>query len=176
DILKRIDPGLSYFNDPQFSPDGQQIVFRGATEKFKKDAGYLDELYLMNADGSGLKQITHYPKNDTTAEWWDYHAGPPRWSAALNLISFGSVQQGKTRLYTIKADGSEFKPLTLGDHLAMWHEWSADATWLTFNGTVVENSKKNYDIYLMNRASKEIKRLTTDTLYEQAPVFLTIKE
>ncbi len=78
-LLDKINPGLAYFNDPVFSPDGKQIVFRGASKPFKKDTGYIDELYIMNADGSELRQLTQYPADDTTAAWYAYHAGPPRW-------------------------------------------------------------------------------------------------
>src|SRR5438270_9578470 len=42
---------------PAFSPDGRQIVFSYGTGVFGVNS--LAELYLINADGSGLKQLTH---------------------------------------------------------------------------------------------------------------------
>lgn len=173
-ILKKLKPALAYLNDPHFSPDGSQIVFRGADKPFKKDVGYVDELYLMNADGSELKQLTHYPVTDTTAKWYNYHAGPPRWHPTENFISYNSKQGGKSSLFAIAPDGSGKRELFPQDSLHQgWHEWSPDGKWLAIE--VFDSNGKQYHLQLVNWETKEAKIITgTDYRFQQAPVFVKV--
>lgn len=172
-VLDTLYHGLAYANDPCFSPDGKQVVFRGANAKFKQDQDYRDELYIINADGTGRRQLTHYPANDTTAEWWAYHAGPPQWEPLSNRISYCSKRKGNLSILSIKPDGTDEKQLTPDGFDEDWHAWSPDGKWLVYGGTpvVTGDERPVYDIYLMDMRTKQAKQLTTDTLTEQAPVF-----
>ncbi len=164
--------GLAYANDPCFSPDGEQVVFRGSGKKFKEGIGFLDELYVINTDGSDLHQLTHYPAADTSAEWWQYHAGPPFWDANTNRISFMSMRKGNYSIFSINPDGSDERQLT-GDSLSEgWHAWSPDGEWLVFNAS--DRAETWFDIALISKEGGEAMRLTTDTLFEQAPVFVEV--
>ncbi|MCW8980883.1 MAG: hypothetical protein OQJ83_05800 [Altibacter sp.] len=171
-VLDTIMPDLPYFSDANFSPDGTQIVFRGALQPFKKDSGYLDELYIMNADGSGMRQLTHYPKGDTTALWHNYHAGPPMWHPSENFITYQSKQDGKSSLYAVTPDGTKQWKLTQNDSLQQgWHRWSPDGKWLAIEVFDLEN--KQFHIELMNWETKASKILTDTTYrFQQAPVFI----
>ncbi|MCF7561229.1 DUF5050 domain-containing protein [Sabulilitoribacter multivorans] len=177
-ILNKIKPDLKYLSDPTYSPDGTQIVFRGAHKPFKKDQGYIDELYLINADGSHLKQLTHYPKADTTANWYSYHAGPPKWHPTEKFISYGSFQNGKYSLYAITTDGKKQWKLLLETKTSssIWHDWSPDGKWLVYGFS--NDDKPPYHIELMNWETKETKVLTEDSEYQyhQAPVFVKVYE
>ncbi|HMQ76654.1 MAG TPA: hypothetical protein PKE21_11810 [Flavobacteriales bacterium] len=172
-ILDTLYHGLAYANDPCFSPDGQQIVFRGAEEKVKH--GYPAELHIINTDGSGLRQLTHYPANDTTAEWWAYHAGPPNWLKS-GRITYCSKRNGNLSIFSIKADGTGEQQLTADGFDEDWHSWSPDEQWLVYSGTplVSEEERPVYDIFLMDMRTKKVKPLATDTLSEQAPVFVRV--
>lgn len=172
EIVKSIFPNLPYIADPFFSPEGNQIVFRGGSVKTENGLKYIDELYLMNLDGSEPKQLTFYPVNDTTAEWYAYKAGPPIWEPNRNIITYPSKQNGNYSLYSIKPDGTELTQITPDSTDETYHSWSPGGNWLVFDGIQEEN---NYDIFLMNFESKEIKRLTTDEKYEQGPVFVEWK-
>ena len=173
-IKSRIAPPLAYFNDPAFSPDGNKIVFRGATEAFKKDSGYLDELYMMNADGSNLEKLSNYPAADTTAPWYSYHAGPPRWHPTGDFISFQSFRDGKYSLYGISPDGSKEWVLFESDSLHQgWHDWSDNGKWLAIGVSGLDEEK--YHIQLINWETKEASILTDTTYsYQQAPVFVKL--
>lgn len=170
-LLDSIAPPFAYINDPVFSPDGQQIVFRAAKDRPSKDRTDLDELYRINADGSGLQQLTNYPKADTTANWHDYHAGPPRWNTAQNIITYQSKLQGKYRLYAINPDGSGFRKLMNNNGLNEgWHHWSPDGNWLAIE--MFDDEQTVFDIYLLNWQSQEMTRLTDSDTFAQAPVFV----
>lgn len=172
-ILDTLYHGLAYANDACFSPDGKQVVFRGAHAKYKPDAGYRDELYIINADGSGLRQLTHYPEGDTTAEWWAYHAGPPNWLES-GRISYCSKRNGNLSIFSIRPDGTDEQQLTSDGSEEDWHHWSPDERWLVYGGNALVdgNERPQYDIHLMDMRTGNVTALATDTLTEQAPVFV----
>lgn len=171
DILHRVPPGKVYFNDPCFSPDGQQIVFRGADYAFKKDNGYIDELYIMQSDGSNIRQLTHYPADDTTAKWHNYHAGPPRWHPTENFISYQSKQGGKSSLFGVNPDGKKQWKLTDLTDNEGWHAWSKDGKLCAIE--TYDLQQKQFHITLLDWENK-VHETITDTLYrfQQAPVFV----
>jgi Tol biopolymer transport system component len=43
------------------APDGKKIVFDSSP--------YLDDIYVMNADGSGVTKLTHNPAYDIYPDW-----------------------------------------------------------------------------------------------------------
>ncbi|MES2650279.1 MAG: hypothetical protein V4663_00995 [Bacteroidota bacterium] len=48
------------YGDPCFSPDGKQIAY--SYQKNKRDRATHEELFIMNADGTGAKQLTQFPE------------------------------------------------------------------------------------------------------------------
>jgi TolB protein len=173
EILHKVYTGLTYFNDPTFSPDGKQIAFRGANKKFKKENGFIDEVYIMNEDGSNLRQLTHYPASDTSAKWYNYHAGPPMWNITENFISYQSFQNGKYSLYAVTPDGNKQWKLTENTNSEGWHCWSSDGKWLAIE--LFDKEQTQFHISLMNWETKELKVLTDTTYkYQQSPNFVEV--
>jgi TolB protein len=170
-LIQRVDPGLAYLSDPYFSPDGNQIVFRGSDKKFKKEEGFIDELYILNLANSELRQLTHYPTQDTTAEWYAYHAGPPVWLPD-GRITYASKQEGVYSIFSTDSTGKEPVRLTPLDKNAVYHKWSPDGKLLVYEGSDVETGA--YEIYLMNMETKEEKQLTRDTVSQFHPVFVEV--
>ncbi|MBK8965434.1 MAG: PD40 domain-containing protein [Lewinellaceae bacterium] len=155
--------------DPLFSPDGQQLVF--AYKKNRRDRNAIEELYSMHVDGSGMRQLTHFPAADTTAPWHSYHAGPPRWNQRENFISYQSFQNGKYSLYAVAPDGSRQWKLTENTFDEGWHDWSPDGRWLFVE--TFDTDQTQFAIHRINWNSRELLRLTDTTYkYQQAPVVL----
>ncbi|WP_370087278.1 TolB family protein [Ekhidna sp.] len=176
ELIQKVYTGLPYYSDPFFSPDGSEVVFRGSKKRFKANIGYQDELYIVGADGGNLRQLTYYPEGDTTADWYSYHAGPPYWEPNRNIITYHSKQQGGSYLFQINPDGTGLKKLTPDSILVGWHSWSSDGQLITFDSNSGgKDDKMNFDIFTMNYETGAITQVTTDTLFEQAPVFVEVK-
>lgn len=172
-VTSKIRPDLEYMNDPLFSPDGKQIVFRGGNKSTKFERGFDDELYIMNDDGSNLKKITHFPENDTLKKWYNYSAGPPRWNSKENFITYQSVQNGKYSLFAVTPDGSKQWKLNNNDFFEGWHDWSPDGKYLAIE--IFDKDQTQFHIALMDWQTKETKILTDTTYkFQQAPVFVKI--
>ena len=170
-VLHRITTGLPYASDPLFVNDGRQVVFRGGTKKSKRIAGYEEEIYMINADGTGLKKITEYPESDTTAPWYAYRAGPPHLHPTENFISYTSFQNGQYSLYGVTLDGQKQWKLTDTDLWEVYHDWSPDGKWLVTDLSNAEETQ--FDIGLMNWVTKELVILTDTTYhYQQSPNFV----
>ena len=75
---------------PVVSPDGTRIAFSA-------DRGDGDDLYVMNADGTGEVRLTR----DTMAE------GAPHWSADSRQLTFAVFSAGSSTMYRMNADGTQ---------------------------------------------------------------------
>lgn len=55
--------------EPSWSPDGERLLFSapGGRDEFGNELG--EDIWLINQDGTGIKNITHHPGDDTQAEW-----------------------------------------------------------------------------------------------------------
>jgi len=108
------------------------------------------EIYVMNADGSEQKNLSHSPAG----------AIAPVWSPDGKKIAFQSVKDGNTEIYVMNADGSEQKNLTNNPAQDKYPSWSPDGKKIAFvsdkEGTnIVPNA-----IYVMNTDGQDIRRLT----------------
>jgi TolB protein len=170
-LMQRLETGLPKSSDPLFINDGAQVIFRGGTKKSKLEKGYKEELYIINVDGSGLKQLTHYPETDTTAPWFAYKAGPPHIHPTGNFISFASYRNGKYSLYAVSLDGQKQWKLTENELWEVYHDWSPDGKWLTMDLSNPEQTQ--FNIGLMNWETKALNILTdTSFQYQQSPIFV----
>jgi TolB protein len=161
----------SAFRDPSFSPDGKKIVY--VFKKKRTDRAEIEEMYIMNADGSNRRKLTTYPADDPLAKDPGYKVGPPHWNSKHNLISYQSNQAGKQSIFAVTPDGKKQWKLTNTKLDEGWHDWSPDGEWLVFDSR--DEATGRYDVMLMNYKSKEVRKLTggSNFKYHQAPVFVS---
>lgn len=157
------------FTDPAFSPNGKQIVFAYCRDK--RDTTAYSELYIMNVDGSNIKQLTYYPKDDPSFKSHNYKAGTARWYPDGSFITYISHQKGQNNIYCVTPDGKKNWRLTTNKQSEGWYDWSDDGRLLVFQSE--NKTGHQYDIYLMNWTSKNIMQLTNSQYrIQQAPVFV----
>ena len=176
------DDTVSQKRDPLYIPVWKEIIMAYRPDKSLRKI-VPDELWKFSYDtkadgpspfGVRKKQLTHFPKEDTTTQWFEYHAGPPQWNSKHKFISYLSKQKGQNQIYAITPNGKKQWQITTGELSSGWHGWSSDGKWLVMDKSTADG--KTYDIYLMNYKTKKTIQLTTDAKYEQAPVIVEVKK
>lgn len=107
---------------PYFSPDGKEIVFSGARER-----DYGENIYIMNSDGSGLRQITNNPKGKSNNI---QYASSPSFSPDGKRIIFLRSHRERKRAYPLG-----------GEMYSDWDIYELDIE------TAVERRLTNYNFY-----------------------------
>lgn len=103
---------------PHFSPDGRRIVF--ASDRGLNGIA----IWLANADGTGLMQLTRGPE--------DYH-GSPRWSPDGRWIAFDARgQDGRWNIKLVESGGGQPRQVTGGPFSSVVPTWSADGKGIYF--------------------------------------------
>lgn len=171
EIIDRIPIDLAYINDPAFSPDGEQIVFRGATKASPRELGFTDELYIMEIESGKLRKLTEHPEADEKAQWAGYLSAAPRWPKE-GIISFGSKRNGNYDIYEINPDGTGLGPLTEKENNQVFHSWN-DQGFLVFEASM--NNRDGYELYLRDPQGNT-HQLTQDQIEQYAPVFVKKQE
>jgi Tol biopolymer transport system component len=135
---------------PSFSPDGKQIAFCYGTGN---SSSALTEIFVINSDGTNLKQLT----NDGTFDCF------PRWSPDGTHIVFAQnfVPTNQTLVTVMRSDGSGPRTtLTNGD----FRFWGAFGTTYTPDGGhIVFNSTLGgfvSAVWIMNSDGSDPDRLT----------------
>ncbi len=137
---------LSIFEDayPFWSPDGSRIVFHSTR------AGAEDQIFIMNADGSGVRQLTFTEAANRTAVF----------SPDGRKIAFQSERDGNREIYVMNADGSEQTRLTFEDSEDSHPKWSGDGRQIIFD-SVRANPELGYEnIYIMSADGSGVERVT----------------
>jgi Tol biopolymer transport system component len=112
-----LNPQQSHF--PRWSPDGKKILF------WSSRSGS-NELWTMNADGTGAERLS-----DGTG---GYHEAD--WSPDGTRIVFRRVTTDGGDIWTINADGSGAAPLYAVPRMQLNPRWSPDGSRIAFNGFV----------------------------------------
>jgi dipeptidyl aminopeptidase/acylaminoacyl peptidase len=87
---------MQRISDPQVSPDGTEILFTLRTTDLEANTGRND-LWLIGADGRGLRQITTHKSGDVNG----------RWAADGRSIYFLSTRTGSSQIFRLALDGGE---------------------------------------------------------------------
>jgi len=133
---------------PAWSPDGTKIAF-------VRDSGSQPDIWVMNEDGSGQKQIT----DDLAVE------NGLTWSPDSTKIAFD--EDGD--IWTIAPDGSGRRNLTdTPDAVETNPDFSPDGAKLAFAGTF---DHTDFEIYTMNLDGGALTTVTDNNVHEDEPAF-----
>ena len=106
------------------TPRGSGSAPSIATFAFDSRRSGVEEVYVANLDGSGVRRITH-----TTAPGFSCC---PRWSPDHTRIAFISDREGDEELYLMDADGSNVQRLTHNSGDDWGPAWLPDGAQIAF--------------------------------------------
>jgi Tol biopolymer transport system component len=131
------------YSRPAWSPDSRRMAFVKYEPRQVSDGNggtyttYDSYLYVVNADGSGLRRVTDLPG-----------VSDPAWSSAgiIAFTYYGDYEKNVSPgLFTINPDGSSLKRLTSNN--AYTPSWSPDARQLVAIG---DDAQGNWGVLILN--------------------------
>jgi Tol biopolymer transport system component len=173
--LRQLTTARGYDAEASFSPDGKLIVFcslrdayptnklSGAELKhFETDPSWFGEIYLINADGSNVRRLTHTP---------GYDGGPFFSPDGKRILWRRFSEKGDTAdVYTMSLDGTGVQRLT--DFGAMsWAPWfHPSGRYVIFTSNKLGFS--NFELYLVDAdGTRQPVRVTFTDGFDGLPVF-----
>ena len=125
-----------------WSPDGNWLTFDAIRD------GQQFDVYAINVNGSGERNITNSPANDTF----------PMWSPDGSAILFESDRDGNTDIWAMNADGASPRNLTNRTDFNFRPDWSPDGAKIAFSSRPAPGG--NIDIWTMNADGSGQARIT----------------
>ena len=138
---------------PAWSPDGRKIAFVSG-----RDGN--SNIYVMDADGKNVHQLTDHPVSDTN----------PAWSPNGRKIAFVSYGDGvDSAIYIMDADGGGIVRLTT--YPAEYPVWSPDGRQLAFHSNKNPEGVPNSDleIYVIDADGENERQLTQNRTGDKYP-------
>ncbi len=133
--------------DPWYSPDGSRIL---VTNRMQSPDNGMNLLWMMNADGSGLKQLTPEPLQDIA---WNELSPDGR------SVLFVSTVAGTPSISIVNVDGSGLHTLDLGVPVGELAFQPPDGKQILFNGS--RASVHNGELYLVNTDGTNLRKLVS---------------
>lgn len=145
---RRVVRTTGFCGVPVWSPDGRQLVFQCSGQvRGPGSATAPWRLYLVNADGRGLRQISFGPGNDQV----------PVWSRDGRRLMFFSNRAGTDQLYELDLANGGISRLTEGPDTHRAASYSPDGRLIAMMKGPPEGRA---DVYLLDRNNGAWRRLT----------------
>lgn len=153
--IKQITDELGYDGGAFFSPDGTKIIFRSSRPKTDKEiAAYKEllaeglveptdmELYICNADGSDLRQLTDLGN----ANWSPFFH--PSGKKILFSSNFEAERGFPFNLYLIDIDGKNLERVTHSETFDAFPVFSNDGKYLAFSSNRNNGGGRDTNLFI----------------------------
>lgn len=161
-----------FLNCPSLSGDGSLVAFLSKGDPLGENPQYLQQLFLIRTDGTGLKQLTH-AVNGWVGDSYSYTGYS--FSADGTTVVFiatadltGENPDRNNELFVIKSDGTGLKQLTVSQGVPGQGNFrpslSADGTRVAFDSNrdlTGENSDESSEIFFMHTDGTGLRQLTS---------------
>ncbi len=172
---QRLTDAPGYDAEGSYSPDGKLIAFasnrdaysRPLSEReqkqFEIDPAFMNDIYIMNADGSEVRRLTDVP---------GYDGGPFFSPDGSRLCWRRFSEDGATaEVYTMKIDGTDVRRLTDIGAMSWAPYYHPSGDYLIF--TTNKHGFANFELYLVRADGQGDPVRVTDTDgFDGLPVFL----
>ena len=138
--------------DPTWSPDGTRILFAS-------DRGGTNQLYEVNAGGTGLQRVSDLPAIRGRSDW-----------SSQGLIATYSGGPWKHELYAMNADGSNPHEVGPTGGNSQGPTFSPDGAWIAFTAYFDKPGDDNgCEIYIVRTDGTDLRRLTNNDYCDYQP-------
>jgi TolB protein len=144
-------PGVWVVQDVAWSPDGRRIAISAVPPEIRAS-----EIYLIDADGGGLRRLTNNQVPDMQ----------PAWSPDSRSIAFMSSRRGRREIYSMRADGSGQRRLTDQSEDCESPTWSPNGRWI-----VASCQLGWWKLMRLRPDGSGERRLLPGLVWEQEPAF-----
>ncbi len=120
-------------------------------------SGGFFQIYVMEADGSNVTQLTNTSARNAE----------PAWSPDGSKIAFYSQRDGNQEIYVMDADGSNQTRITTNTADDRRPAWSPDGAKIAFQSV----RDGNWEVYVMNADGSNQTNLTNQPTQEEGPVW-----
>jgi len=114
--------------NPEISPDGRQIIFTRTWVDKVKDQ-YRSNLWIVDVDGSRVRELTSGARNDSS----------PAWSPDGKRVAFLSDRDGTNQLHVMWLDTREIAQLTHLEQAPNGIKWSPEGKQIAFTSFVPDS-------------------------------------
>jgi len=137
---------------PAFAATNGPIAFQALDGRFP-------QVFTIEPDGSGLRQLTNVPAEDPET---DPGGENPSWAPDGSVIAFDTGNADGVNLWTVEPDGTGLAemPLAVGGFNGN-PAYSPDGTRISFDQDVGPKQPKVHGIFIANANGSEARRLTT---------------
>jgi Tol biopolymer transport system component len=137
--------------DPTWSPDGSRILFASY-------AGGITQLFIVNIDGTGLRQVGDFP----------FLRGRSDWSLQDLIVTY-SGKTWEREIYIMNSDGSAQQEISPIGGNSQGPSFSPDGQWIAFTSYFDRYEVHGCEIYIMRVDGTDLRRLTDNDYCDYQP-------